>query len=319
MAYTNKLHVIYGDGTLGVGGNGFHYIFSYERGGLESLKLDGKEWLYRVPTPTYWRATIDNDRGSGFNVKSAQWLAADAITKCTGVKLAVDGKAFDKLPIAPLDNQYSNDETADSVKITFTYETLTVPSTTSTISYEVAADGSCKVTMTFHGKAGLPDLPVFGLRMIMPTLADGFDYTGLSGETYPDRMAGGVKGTYHVDGLPVDKYLVPQEMGMHMANSKLAIHRSTTQNNADPDLHPFSLTIAQSQQPFNFSLLPYTAEELENATHIEELPPARRTVLVVAAAVRGVGGIDSWGSDVEDQYHINSDHDISASFILNAR
>ena len=54
MAYTNKLHVIYGDGTLGLGGDGFHYIFSYEKGGLESLKLNGKEWLYRVPTPTFW-------------------------------------------------------------------------------------------------------------------------------------------------------------------------------------------------------------------------------------------------------------------------
>ena len=33
MDYTNKLHVVYGDGSLGVGGAGFHYIFSYERGG----------------------------------------------------------------------------------------------------------------------------------------------------------------------------------------------------------------------------------------------------------------------------------------------
>lgn len=84
MAYTNKLHVIYGDGTLGLGGDDFHYIFSYEKGGLESLKLNGKEWLYRVPTPTYWRATTDNDRGSGFNIKSAQWIAADTFAKCLG-------------------------------------------------------------------------------------------------------------------------------------------------------------------------------------------------------------------------------------------
>ena len=41
-----------------------------------------------------------------------------------------------------------------------------------------------------------------------------------------------------------------------------------------------------------FSCLPYTASEIENATHHEELPPARRTVLCVYGAVRGVGGID---------------------------
>ncbi len=60
-----------------------------------------------------------------------------------------------------------------------------------------------------------------------------------------------------------------------------------------------------------------TAEELENATHIEELPLVRRTVLVIAGAVRGVGGIDSWGSDVESAYHINPELDHEFSFILN--
>ena len=55
MDYTNnQLHIIYGDATLGVNGKDFQYIFSYERGGLESLKVHGKEWLYRVPTPTFW-------------------------------------------------------------------------------------------------------------------------------------------------------------------------------------------------------------------------------------------------------------------------
>ncbi len=56
-----------------------------------------------------------------------------------------------------------------------------------------------------------------------------------------------------------------------------------------------------------FSCLPYTASEIENATHHEELPPARRTVLCVYGAVRGVGGIDSWGSDVEDDYRISAE------------
>lgn len=46
MDYTNnQLHIIYGDATFGVNGKDFQYIFSYERGGLESLKVHGKEWL----------------------------------------------------------------------------------------------------------------------------------------------------------------------------------------------------------------------------------------------------------------------------------
>ena len=79
-----------------------------------------------------------------------------------------------------------------------------------------------------------------------------------------------------------------------------------------------SLKIAMDDKPFAFSCLPYTAEEMENATHHEELPPARRTVLCVYGAVRGVGGIDSWGSDVEEAYHVSAekDHEFSFNIVL---
>lgn len=56
---------------------------------------------------------------------------------------------------------------------------------------------------------GLPELPALGLRFIMPTKAN-FEYEGLSGETYPDRMAGGVEGIYKVAGLPVPHTLFPK-------------------------------------------------------------------------------------------------------------
>lgn len=316
MDYTNKMKVIFGDATLGLKGNDFQYIFSYEKGGLESMEINGKQWLYRVPTPTFWRATTDNDRGSGFNIKAVQWLGSDMFTKCKKIELSLDEKDFTKLPIAPANNKYSNNEFAENLKITFWYQTLTIPSTDVTISYNIDASGEITVYMHYFGKAGMPPLPVVGIRFIMPTIASGFDYDGLSGETYPDRMAGAVRGHYHINGLPVTKYLVPQENGMHMLTDKLLIYSNCALNNAQANGN-FKLEIKKDQQRFNFSLLPYTAEELENATHIEELPPARRSVLVIAGAVRGVGGIDSWGSDVEDKYQINSEIDHEFSFKMN--
>ncbi|WP_308557134.1 beta-galactosidase small subunit [uncultured Lactobacillus sp.] len=317
MAYTNNLNIIYGDATLGINGKDFQYIFSYEKGGLESLKIKGKEWLYRTPTPTFWRATTDNDRGNGFNLKAAQWLGADMFTKCTDIHLKVNDRDFEELPIAPINNQFSNHEEAQNVQITFEYQTLTTPATKVKITYNVNVAGHIIVTMHYFGKKDLPPLPVIGMRFIMPTAATGFDYTGLSGETYPDRMAGAQEGKFYIDGLPVTKYLVPQENGMHMQTKMLNIFRSTTLNNADQDGEDFNLKISQKQSPFNFSCLPYTAEELENATHIEELPLARRTVLVIAGAVRGVGGIDSWGADVEKQYRIDPEQDHEFSFQIN--
>ena len=72
-----KLRIVYGDVTIGVHGEDFHLIFSYQTGGLESMVKSGKEWLYRTPKPTFWRATTDNDRGNGFPFRSGMWLAAD--------------------------------------------------------------------------------------------------------------------------------------------------------------------------------------------------------------------------------------------------
>ncbi|MFC6274162.1 beta-galactosidase small subunit [Levilactobacillus tangyuanensis] len=315
MANTTKLNVIFGDVTLGLSGPGFHYIFAYDRGGLESLVQYGKEWLYRTPKPAFWRATTDNDRGNGFSNKSAAWLGADLFSACTNIEVAVDGQSI-PLPIAPENNKYSDHETAETVAITFTYTTTTVPATTVTVTYTVDAVGKITVATHYNGVAGLPELPVLGLRFVMPTPATGFDYVGLSGETYPDRMAGGRPGTYHVEGMPVTPYMVPQECGMHMDNDWVTVTRATTQNNADPDHAPYSLTVRQAGKPFAFSCLPYTPEELENATHLEELPAERRTVLTVYGATRGVGGIDSWGADVEPQYHVAGDQDHDFSFVI---
>ncbi|WP_203651901.1 beta-galactosidase small subunit [Secundilactobacillus yichangensis] len=312
---TKQVQIIYGDATLGLRGEGFSYIFSYERGGMESLVQHGKEWLYRTPKPTFWRATTDNDRGNGFSVKSAMWLGTDMFLKCTDIAVAVNDQPIE-LPIAPVNNKYSDHEFADHVSITFTYETLTVPATTVTAAYTVNGEGEIKVNVDYHGKAGLPELPAFGLRFIMPTAATRFNYDGLSGETYPDRMAGGVTGNYTVDGLPVTKYLVPQECGMHMQTKQVTVTRNRTLDNTDHSNHEFNLTFLQNGQSFAFSCLPYTAEELENATHIEELPTPRRTVLTIFGAVRGVGGIDSWGADVEQKYHVSAEKDHSFSFAI---
>lgn len=325
MNKTGKLHVVYGDYTLGLQGTNaceekFSYIFSYGAGGMESLVIGGREWLYRVPKPTFWRALTDNDRGSRFHLRSGMWLAADMFLNCVSTRVKIDGQEI-AMPEAPENNRYTPNEVAEEVEICFTYETITTPSTQVEVSYRVSPDGTILVSVYYHGKQGLPELPVFGMRFIMPTKADGYTYEGLSGETYPDRMAGGMPGTYEVEGLPVTPYLVPQDCNVHMDTKWLKVHRSTTQSNADKgplavEKKSYSLCFASGEKPFAFACLPYTAEELENATHQEELPPARRTVVTVLGAVRGVGGIDSWGADVEEEYHIDAEKDISYSFMI---
>ena len=312
------LHLVYGDVTLGIHGSRdgaeFHYLFSYTAGGMESLVSGGMEWLYRPPRPCFWRASTDNDRGNGFVLKSGMWLAADQFIRCGKITIWVDGEKI-PFPSAPENNKYTGRETASKVRIAYTYETVTVPPAQTEVFYEIDVRGAIQIRAHYHGMQGLPELPLFGMRFVMPTCADGFTYEGLSGETYPDRKAGGIPGIYKVKGLPVTPYLVPQDCGMHMDTAWVEIQRSRRLDNRKSVSGSAALRFqCEKGRLFAFSCLPYTASELENALHQEELPPPRRTVLGIFGAVRGVGGIDSWGADVERAYRIDAENDIRYAF-----
>ena len=113
-------------------------------------------------------------------------------------------------PYAPDNNSFGGDVFADEIIVKYTYETISNPSTTVLVTYTVNASGKIQVDVHYNGVKALPELPVFGMRFIMPTLADKYIYKGLSGETYPDRKAGAQKGIYEVTDLSLTPYLVPQ-------------------------------------------------------------------------------------------------------------
>ncbi|MEA5054988.1 MAG: hypothetical protein VB093_16300, partial [Propionicimonas sp.] len=54
--------------------------------------------------------------------------------------------------------------------------------------------------------------------------------------------------------------------------------------------------------PMEFSALPWTPFEVENALHPVDLPPIQRTVLRPALMRRGVGGDQSWGARTHPEY-----------------
>ena len=304
--------VVFGDVVLGVHSSEFSALFSYQTGGLESLKIQGKEWMYRTPKPTFWRALTNNDAGCGFQKRSGIWLAADMYNYCSDIKVWMNDQECVKFK-APHNNEFEKAIEVKTIKIRFTYDTGIEPNTQTTITYTVDCTG-IHVDFHYYGKPGMPELPVVGMRFIFPTSAVKYLYKGLSGETYPDRKAGAARGVFEVEGLPVTKYLKPQECGMHMDTEWLEVYRNTTRNNMDMLKDEFSIRFEASDDLFHFSCLPYTAEELENATHHEELPMEYKTVLCIMAAVRGVGGIDSWGQDVLEEYRVSGETDKKMQF-----
>jgi len=189
------------------------------------------------------------------------------------------------------------------VEIKYTYLTATHPETTVEVAYRINACGRMKVSLSYKGNPELPDLPVFGLRMYTSAPLLSYSWDGLSGETYPDRYKGASFGT-HMQTVEIPSYLVPQECGNH---------KDTLRMEAG------DMIFLMCEKPFHFSILPYSQQELESAFHVEELPCSERSVISILGAVRGVGGIDSWGSDVEEAYHVSGKEDLEFSFYLMPR
>ena len=277
-ARTAPLQITHGDGALGVRGETFEILFSYGQAGPCSLVVNGTEWIYRAPRPTFWRAPTENDTGCGFPQRSAVWSAVDRYQHCTGWQIL--------------------QESQDVCAIRYAFSADVMPDLNTEVTYTVHREGRLDVEVCYHGGENRPQLPVFGLRFSTPTPVEQTCWLGLSGETYPDRRKGGTFGL-HSEQPHIPPYLVPQECGCHMDTFYTTLEREGG-----------ALTIEKQDVPFAFSAIPYTPDQLESALHCEELPAPTRTVVSLFGAVRGVGGIDTWGNDVEPACHIHADRDL---------
>ena len=284
------LAVIQGDVNLGVRGDRFALQFSYTEAGLSSLRLDGgPEWVWRAPRPALWRAPTENGRGCGFPVRSAAWMAADAYPQAAGWQV--------------------EEASPQRVRIRYTFTFPTVPGASADLTYTVTGS-ALRVDAAYHGVPGAPELPVFGVRMSTLHPAARVCWTGLSGETYPDRYKGAQFGRWS-EQPHIPAYLVPQDCGVHMGTRTLTLEQQDAACRTTA-----ALTLRMAEEPFAFSALPNTPQELENAAHRDELPCTGRTVLSVLGAVRGVGGIDSWGTDVEPACRLSGEADHRVSFLI---
>ena len=194
------------------------------------------------------------------------------------------------------------EEAAEKCTVRYTFTADIMPDLRTYVTYSVNRSGNLDVTVCYKGAQGRPQLPLLGLRFETPIPLDEIIWQGLSGETYPDRYKGAEFGTFS-ETPDISNYLVPQECRNHMNTHWAQLSRVND-----------ALYLEKLNAPFHFSAIPYTPHQLESAFHREELPLPTRTVVTVSGKMRGVGGIDTWGSDVEPAYHVHSDQDISFSF-----
>lgn len=285
----DELEVIHGDVNIGVKGNGFSVLFSRPEGGIVSLRYDGKEWITKAPAPVFWRASTDNDKGNGFAAGSAMWMGVSAFYQYGEKEMTV---------------------LEEKGRITVTYHCCVkspLPVHTQ-VSYLVTADGQIQVKAQYQGGKDLPELPLFGMRFRLKNSADYFRWYGMGPEeNYCDRCQGARLGIYESNPQKeISGYLVPQECANKTGVRWLQV------KDRDGSLLEFQML----GKPFEMSVLPYTAEELEAALHLEELPVSHYTIVNILAKQRGVGGDDSWGAPVYPEYCISGEEKLEFEFII---
>ncbi len=289
--------LIRGNDNFGVRGENFEVLFSELAGGLVSYRYAGRELIEEIPRPNFWRAPTDNDMGNNMTGRQGQWKLASMYATCKGVgkKLDVPGEAWEN-PIVR--------EEKDYVSVTFLYDLQTTPAAGCRLSYKVYGDGRVQTTLSYDPVEGLPDMPEFGVIFKFNADYDRLEWYGNGPEeTYEDRKQGAKLGIYRnkvEDNMAA--YLVPQECG----NKTDVRYAKVTDRQGRGILF--------TGENLNFSALPYTPHEIENAKHPYELPKVHYTVVRVSRQQMGVGGDNSWGAPVHPEYHIDVSKKIEFSF-----
>ncbi len=151
-------------------------------------------------------------------------------------------------------------------------------------------------------------MPCFGMIWKMEEKYDRFRYYGGGPkETYQDRNHGIRIGIFEETVKEnMASYLVPQECGNHMETRWLEVK----------DAEGKGLRFTAKGKPFESCVLPYGPLEIEEAEHIHELKGNGYTYIRLNAAQMGVGGDDSWGAPVHEQYLMPAEETYQVSYTI---
>ncbi len=247
--------------ALTVKGKGFSVAVGRASGALESFRHEGRELVASPLVPNFWRVPLDNDIGFLLLNDMPRRLAA---WKTAGPQRRVASVKAERL-------------SPQAVRIT-AEATLPAASSSYVTTWTVYGSGDVVVEARFTPGGELPELPRFGMQMAVPGALGTMTWLGRGPhENYWDRHTGAAVGRYsgRVEDL-VHPYVRPQE------NANRTDVRWVALTDADGSgLLAFGLPL------LSVSAWPYTMEDLEKATHVNELP--RRDAITLNLDLRQMG------------------------------
>jgi len=267
------------DGTLTIQGKDFVLKLEERTGFVSSYRFDGQKIITDYLKPNFWRAPTLNDEVDRHG--SQVWKSA----------------GLDNLKA---ERQSTKTQTLDDGRLQI-HQTIHLKDAAGNLQivvnqfYIISADGEIALATRAEMVGDVTYVPKVGLQMHLPKDFQELKYFGKDAENYPDRNAAGTFGIYSCNALDnFEQHVVPQDNSNHSDVRWMAV---------EGPKNPFGLMITSSE-PFNFSMYPYSDENLTKAHRINQLDEADFMTLNVDALQSGLGTA-TCGPDTDEKYLLN--------------
>ncbi|WP_370526831.1 glycoside hydrolase family 2 TIM barrel-domain containing protein [Bacteroides sp. 51] len=282
------------DGTQAIlSGTGFQVAFSIQTGEMTSLIYHNKEMIKEGLKPNFWRGLTDNDVANRTSSRCATWRYAGKRKSLTTFDITpgIDGHSI------LLSASYDMKEQGSKLGI----------------HYRVFGNGEISVRMHFTpGSQSLPEIPRFGMRMILPAEYEHMTWLGRGPhENYADRKSSAAIGRYEATVWEqYHPYVRPQETGNKCDVRWLAL----TDTSGEGILITGEKPLSASAWNFPMEDIEYIPFDIERK-HGGSIKKKDMVWVNIDHAQMGVGGDNTWGAQVHPEYTITPEA-ISYAFTL---
>ncbi|MDR1898209.1 MAG: DUF4981 domain-containing protein [Prevotellaceae bacterium] len=279
---TNAVEVLENnDRTLALKANDTEVRFNKRNGELQRFAYRGKT-LAGGLQPDFWRAPTDNDYGNRMPELCNIWRQAGKNKTLKRFEAVESNGGYS------IETEYSLDDVGSVYSVKYLFNSR----------------GGLQVKASWTaGRDNLPEMPRFGMRMVLPQEFEDVEYYGRGPlENYSDRNTASFVGIYKntVSGFGYE-YIRPQENG-----NRTDVRWITLVNGEGTGIRVSS---PAASAPLNVNVTHNPWEDLDFGTtkknvHPCEIVPRKEIYLNIDHAQRGLAGDDSWGALPHQPYRL---------------